>query len=319
MRYLNEEDIKSIGMPWEDLIAAIEATVDCMRAHDYVQPVKPYLRYRNPDNRIIAMPAFVGGAVEAAGIKWISSFPDNHQMQLPRAHSVVILNEPDTGQPLAIINTALLSIMRTVAVSGFFVKGYMAARKPCKVKVGIIGLGPIGTHHLKFFEDIYGQWIDAFLLYDENPMKLDGLMDRDRMTITPTWEEAYIEADIVLTCTTAKRPYICLPPKKGALLLNVSLRDYGSQIFDSVEHAIIVDNWTEVCRENTDIEKMHLERGLKEEDTCSITDLEQGIWHQWLGADHPIMVNPMGMASFDIAIGKYYLNKAIEKGIGTIL
>lgn len=61
MLYLNEKDIIQLGIDWSEIINVIENTVYCLNNNEYVQPVKPYLRYRNPKNRIIAMPAFVGG------------------------------------------------------------------------------------------------------------------------------------------------------------------------------------------------------------------------------------------------------------------
>ena len=61
-------------------------------------------------------------------------------------------------------------------------------------------------------------------------------------------------------------------PKAGSLQLNCSLRDYKTSILDHTK-AIIVDDWEEVCREKTDIEMMHMERGLQEKDTKSIVDV----------------------------------------------
>ena len=109
MLYLNEKDLTKIGQNWNATIDNIELAVQCLDKKDYVQPVKPYLRYRDLTNRIIALIAFVGGKINLAGIKWIASFPDNINHGLPRAHSVVILNDADTGAPVGIINTALLS------------------------------------------------------------------------------------------------------------------------------------------------------------------------------------------------------------------
>jgi N-[(2S)-2-amino-2-carboxyethyl]-L-glutamate dehydrogenase len=61
---------------------------------------------------------------------------------------------------------------------------------------------------------------------------------------------------------------------------------------------------------------MHLDRGLQEKDTKSIVDV---VCHNAMGGyakDEPIMFNPMGMAVFDVATGRYYLDKAKALGIG---
>ena len=113
-------------------------------------------------NRIIAMPAFVGGKFNVSGIKWIASFPNNIDRGINRAHSVVILNNADTGEIISIINTALLSIIRTVSVSGLIMKYYDEARKLDKFNLGIIGWGLIGKYHFKLFTELYRDRIKRF-------------------------------------------------------------------------------------------------------------------------------------------------------------
>lgn len=319
MRYLNEENINEVGIDWGETISVIEGAVSCLGKKDFSQPVKPYLRYKEMKNRIIAMPAFVGGDFDMAGIKWIASFPDNIQKNIPRAHSVVILNKADTGKPVAIINTALLSIIRTVSVSGALMKSYDRARNLNKFKLGIIGWGPIGQHHLKMCMQMFGDGITDVYLYDLRPVidkKNIGYEGRVQIHVVNSWEEVYDSSDVFITCTVSKVPYIDKNPKKGMLLLNVSLRDYTTDIFDAVKDQIIVDDWEEVCRENTDIENMHKEKGLMEEHTRSIIDAVCEDCIKEYEPDSTVMFNPMGMAVFDIAMGAHYYYKAVKMDIG---
>jgi len=319
MLYLNEKDLVKIGLDWNATIDNIEKAVKCLDKKDFVQPVKPYLRYRDLTNRIIALIAFVGGDIDLAGIKWIASFPANIHKNppLPRAHSVVILNHADTGVPVSIINTALLSIVRTASVSGLMIRYFIKQRPMDKINVAIIGWGPIGQHHYKMVSEVLKGKINKIFLYDIrdiNPATIEGPY-KDKTVVVKSWQEAYRDTDIFITCTVSKAPYIDEKPKAGSLQLNCSLRDYKVCIMDYTK-AIIVDDWVEVCREKTDIEMMHLERGLKEEDTKSLTEV---VCHNALAAypkDEPIMFNPMGMAVFDVATGRYYLDIAKNKGIG---
>jgi ornithine cyclodeaminase len=322
MKYLNENNLDEIGINWAETVGVIEETVKCLDKGDFSQPIKPYLRYKNLKNRIIAMPAFVGGKFNISGIKWIASFPDNLSKGIPRAHSVVILNNADTGEPVSIINTALLSIIRTVSVSGLMMRYYSNARKMDKFNLGIIGWGPIGRHHLRLFTDLYGDKIEKIFLYDIRPIiNVDEIdfPNKEKIVITDNWEDAYKDSDVFITCTVSSERYINLKPKNGSLQLNVSLRDYTADIFDYVKDAIVVDDWDEVCRENTDIEFMHKERGLSKESAKTIGDVVCRNYIENLQEEQCVMFNPMGMGVFDIAIGNYYFEKSKGREIGTNL
>jgi 2,3-diaminopropionate biosynthesis protein SbnB len=320
MLYLNQGHLEAAGTDWKECVDVIERAV---RAHDrgeFAQPIKPYLRYGDRRNRIIAMPAYLGGAVERAGIKWIASFPGNLDKMLPRAHSVVVLNNAATGEPEAIINGAALSVIRTASVSGLVIKHGFHARPRRSIRVGITGFGPIGRSHLSMCETLLGDGIGEVSVFDVRgvaPAALDGYASRPRSV--GSWSEAYDDADLFITCTVADAPYIDRAPKPGSIHLNVSLRDYKASTYAHFRSGIVVDDWEEVCRENTDIEMMHKHAGLTAEGTCTLGDVALRGWVKGLPADRPILFNPMGMAIFDIAIADYYVTRASAKAIGTQL
>ncbi|HVI43868.1 MAG TPA: hypothetical protein VM802_03335 [Chitinophaga sp.] len=321
MLYLNASNINELGVDWHDLTTIISKAVTALHNNDYAQPIKPYLRYGHPRNRIIAMPAYVGGSTPLAGIKWIASFPENIYHNKPRAHSVTILNEHDSGIPLCVINTAAISAIRTAAVSGAIVQEYLSIKDDNqRFTVAIMGFGPIGQTHLKMITALLGERIERIFLYDIHPVDLSQIdpVWRDKVQIAGSWQEAYLVANIFITCTVSSSPYVDLPPVKGSLQLNVSLRDYQASMRSFMD-IIIVDDWDEVCRENTDIENMHKTTGLEKGDTLSIADIIYTKALQQATPDAVIMFNPMGMAIFDIAVGGYYYNEAMRRNAGTVL
>ncbi len=131
MIYLHDDHIRDIGIDWTKLTDIIQDVVAIKDKGDCVQPLKPYLRFRKQANRIIAMPAFVGGTIEMSGIKWIASFPNNSRLGLPRANNTIILNKPTTGEPVAFIHSGLLNGLRTAAVSGVMLSHYIASQAAC--------------------------------------------------------------------------------------------------------------------------------------------------------------------------------------------
>ena len=320
MIYLDDSDVKDIHLDWKQNINAIAAATQCIESKDIAQPIKPYLRYGSPQNRIIAMPAYVGGTINRSGIKWIASFPDNIKKGIARAHSVIILNNAETGQPISVINSGSISAIRTASVSGLVLKNFMELKRHKSLKVGIIGFGPIGQYHLNMCSELLGDSLEEVLLYDLKSIDQNDIPHtiREKVSIVESWEEAYANADIFITCTVSKTPYIDIKPKPGSLHLNVSLRDYKTNVFPWFKGAMIVDDWDEVCRENTDVEAFHKVNGLQENDVKLIQDVVNGFLNT-LNEDQAILFNPMGMAVFDMAIASHYLTLAKETSTGTLL
>jgi ornithine cyclodeaminase len=219
------------------------------------------------------------------------------------------------------INTAFLSIIRTASVSGLMIQNYDSARPLHKIKVGIIGWGPIGQYHCKMCHEMFGNKINRTYVYDLRKIEKDSLHAEygGKVVVCDNWQAAYTEADLVITCTVAQAPYITLKPKTGSFHLNVSLRDYTLEVFEHFKDAIVVDSWEEACRENTDIEKMHLEKGLQKADVKTIIDV---VLHDAIRGYAPatsVFFNPMGMAVFDIALASFYYRKAFENRVGVQL
>jgi ornithine cyclodeaminase len=95
---------------------AVEAAYRLHDSGNTLNPDSYFLRYpANPNARIIALPAHLGGEVQKSGIKWISSFPANRATNLARASAVLILNDASTGYPLACLEASLISATRTAA------------------------------------------------------------------------------------------------------------------------------------------------------------------------------------------------------------
>ncbi|MGN0390791.1 MAG: tyramine oxidase subunit B, partial [Wujia sp.] len=98
------------------------------------------------DRRFIAMPAYLGGRFHVAGEKWYGSNGNNRNKGLPRSILMVMLNDVETGKPLAYMSGNLLSSMRTGAMPGLAAK--LLAKRDAKV-LALIGCGVISRACLR--------------------------------------------------------------------------------------------------------------------------------------------------------------------------
>ena len=108
----------------------------------------PNMPKQTPDRRFMAMPAYLGGNFRTAGMKWYGSNIENRDKGLPRSILTFVLNDADTGAPLAYMSANLLSAYRTGAIPG--VGARHLARKDSRV-VGIVGPGVMARTSLEAF------------------------------------------------------------------------------------------------------------------------------------------------------------------------
>ena len=128
--YLSQEDVVAAG--GLDMAAVVDVIERAFRVkaggHVFMPPKVMIVWSDEPGTeekhgRIMAMPAYVGGEFDVAGLKWIPSVPDNPARRgLPRANALVLLSDRETGLPLAVMDGTVVSAMRTGAVTGVAVR-----------------------------------------------------------------------------------------------------------------------------------------------------------------------------------------------------
>ncbi len=150
MLYLSRADVEAVDLPMPDIIAALEAMFVEKGQGKVEMPPKPGIHPRK-DAFIHAMPAFIP-SLSAAGIKWVSGYPDNQAKGLPYITGLLILNDPDTGIPLAVMDATWITAQRTGAATA------VAARqlaRPDSATAGIIACGVQGRSNLEALAAVF--------------------------------------------------------------------------------------------------------------------------------------------------------------------
>ena len=324
--YLNRRDVRAaMGSSIRGYVEALRAALALHAEGKTAQPLKPYLRWRRKGHiadRIIAMPGYVGGEHEMAGIKWIGSKHDNPTARgIPRASAVIVLNDPETHFPVAIMEGGEISGMRTAGVTVLACE-YLA--RPGFRSVALVGCGFIGRlHALGLLESF--PLIEQILLYDHDRRAARALAEeiaRDGLTVTvcETAEEAVFRGEVVVPCTVTAKPYIELDwLMPGAFVSNISIMDVKPDVYLGVSK-LIVDDWEQANRERKTINQLVLAGRLKQSDLhAELGDIVRGHRPGRTDPDERILLNPMGMAIEDVACAAAVYRVAREQGAGTWL
>jgi ornithine cyclodeaminase/alanine dehydrogenase-like protein (mu-crystallin family) len=155
---------------------------------------------------IHAMPACVS-PLEAAGIKWISAYPNNSRLGLPQISGLIILNDLNTGLPRAVLDASAITAARTAAASALAAR-YLARKD--SHRLGILGCGVQAQSHLATFASEF-ELHDVFAYDSKQEISERFAQEMEEtlsITIHPVREpkEAVLSRDLVITAGPITNP-----------------------------------------------------------------------------------------------------------------
>ena len=151
--YLNGQDVERLGAAdMGQALSDVEEALKLVYKGETIVPEKIAMNFGKrledeaTSGRINAMPGYIGGSFDMAGIKWIGSNPLNLKYGLPRASAITVLNDPKNKFPICILNGSEISAVRTGAASGVAAK-YLA-RQDAETLM-LVGAGYQNTKQLE--------------------------------------------------------------------------------------------------------------------------------------------------------------------------
>jgi ornithine cyclodeaminase/alanine dehydrogenase-like protein (mu-crystallin family) len=211
LRYLSAADVVAAMPDLDERLALAERTMTALVA-DAELPPKFGVHPRPLDSFAHAMPAYLRGDTTAGrddllGMKWVAGFATNNALGIPAVNAVVILNDPVTGRPTAILDGGPITAMRTAAVSGVAIRRYAPVISGRAPQAALIGSGIQGRSHLA----VLGRVLPgvALTIFDRHPDRAEGLAAAARgtegigsVTIQPDARSAVQAADVVVTAAS---------------------------------------------------------------------------------------------------------------------
>ena len=315
--YLSRSEVSSIAVPMSEIVAAVQMVFEEKGKGRTEMPPKPGI-HPLEDAFIHAMPAFVP-AINAAGMKWIAGYPQNAEAGLPYINGLVILNDPETGIPICVMDGCWITAKRTGAATA--VAASYLARQESEV-LGVLGCGVQGRSNLEALKTLFP--ISRCRAYDVDPSAASAyakeMGELHKIPVEPVDDprQAVSGCDIVVTA--------------GPIL--------------KTPHATIEQGWLDPggFASLVDFDSYWSSQALREADKIGIDDFQQFEHYRSIGyfggmpsayasldevvcgkkparqgKDERTLACNLGLALEDMAVARLIYNRAREKDAGTWL
>jgi len=316
--YLSQEDVVSVGLTMTEIIETLEVAFREKGRGNTEMPPKPGIHPGGEDNFIHAMPAYIP-ALNAAGVKWVSGFPGNQKKGLPYITGLLILNDPETGIPISVMDCVWITAVRTGAATALSAR-HLA--RPESSVVGVLGCGVQGRTNVEALNTLFP--LKRVMAYDVNTEAVRGYADeigsRLNLEVIPVGipREAVTGCDIVVTAgPILKTPHATIQTgwlDEGAF---ASLVD-----FDSYWHPDAMQAAAKFCTDDTPQLRQYQQMGYFQNIPEIHADLGELVTGQKPGREtsgERTLTANLGLAIDDMAVAPIIFRKAVEKELGTWL
>jgi len=323
LRVISAADVQR-AVTMAEAIGAVRDVFVQLSAGRVVVPLRTSVPVDSRDGVMLLMPAYLP-ATDALGAKMLSVFPSNLACGLPTIHAVVVVVDAETGRPLALMDGAYLTALRTGAASG--VATDLLARSDAHV-AAIFGAGAQARTQLAAVCTV--RRIERVWVFDPAPgaaaayateMRARGRPIPQSVHVAESAAQAVCEADVICTATTSRTPVFDDAKVKPGVHIN-GIGSYTPEMQEvpaaTVARAkMVVDSRSAGLAEAGDL-LIPLNDG-----TISLGQIHGEIGEVASGRisgresdDEITFFKTVGVAAQDIAIGHLVLRRAAELGLG---
>ena len=323
--YLNAPDVAALALSNDEILDAVEAGLVAQgRGQAVIEPrvhLLPGAAFNGHFNVLRGYVAPLG----LAGVKVVGDFVDNHQRGLPSEMGLLNLFSPATGQPLAIIDAAGLTDMRTGAVTALGAKHL--ARRSSRV-LGHIGARGTAYWNVRLLNHLFD--FDEIRVHSRRPDSREAFAARlsqdlgKPVVATADWECCVRGADIVVEASRLQRPEPLLKTEwiaPGAFVVPYGTMSAVELSLTDIMDKLVVDDWGQ-CKGGPDTKfgslRAHVDAGKLSEATlhAELGQIVAGLKPGRERDDETILLWHRGLSLSDIALGAAMLAKAKRLGIG---
>jgi alanine dehydrogenase len=322
LTYLNGPDVERLALTDQEILDGVEAG---LRAQGLGQTVIEPRVHLEPD------PAFRGhfnvlrgyvAPLNLAGVKIVGDYIDNYKHGLPSEMALLNLFDPRTGMPVAILDAAGITDMRTGAVTAIGAKHL--ARKNSRV-LGHVGARGTAYWNVRLLDRLFQfAEIRVHSRRKESRDAFAAQLSKDLgkpVVATEDWQGCVEGADIVVEASRLEKPTPLLKTewiKPGALVVPYGTMSAVELSLTDIMSKIVVDDWGQCRTGKLGALRAHIEAGKLTENTLH-GELAEVVVGKKTGRereDEKILLWHRGLSLSDIALGHAMLEKAKRMGIG---
>jgi alanine dehydrogenase len=323
---LTDDEVKKL-LSLSEVIEAVESAFKEKGLGRVQMPAKIYLYYRKYGGDLRAMPSFLED-FDISAVKVVNVHPQNPAKNgLPTVMAVIILIDPSTGAPLAIMGGTTITDMRTGAAGGVAAK-YLA-RKNSKV-VGLVGAGAQARTQLAALLEVY-KHLETVRVWSRTEATKKSFADEiqqdcgDAVQVVPVTgvQEAVEGSDIVVTATPSRQPLVMSDMVSAGMHITCIGADaVGKEELDPAilqKAKIVVDDWAQASHSGEI--NVPLSRGLMAKDDvwADIGEIVAGLKIGRQNKDEVTVFMSTGMAVQDAVTAKIAYSKALAAKVGRFI
>jgi ornithine cyclodeaminase/alanine dehydrogenase-like protein (mu-crystallin family) len=256
--FLDEEQVRK-HLRMADLIPAMEKALIEFSAGKVTQPVRQVITVDPPGGFYGMMPALTP---EGLGQKIVTFYPPNARKGIATHMATILLNDPQTGAPLAVMDGRLITEMRTAAVSAAATR--LLAPKDAKA-LAILGSGVQARSHVEALRLV--RQFEEIRVWSPNNSRADQFAKEIGAKVMSA-EDAVRGADVVVTATSSKMSILqgkWLKPGCHVNAVGACRPDWRELDDDAMRNVVFVDSREAAMKESGDVilsrAKIHAELG----------------------------------------------------------
>ena len=328
--YLNAPDVAALQLTDDEILAAVESGLRAQgEGRTVIEPRVHLIPGRAADGTPIhghfnVLRGHVA-PLDLAGVKVVGDYVDNYTLGLPSEMGLLALFDPQTGRPVAVIDAAGLTDMRTGAVTALGAKHL--ARRDSRV---LAHIGARGTAYwnVRLLDRLFG--FDVIRVHSRRPESRDAFAARlaadlgKRVDAMSDWESCVRDADIVVEASRLPEPQPLLRTawiKRSAFVVPYGTMSAVELSLTDIMDKIVVDDWGQCRTGRFGALRAHVDAGKLTERTlhAEVGEIVAGRKPGRERADETILFWHRGLSLSDIALGAAMLDKAAQLGIGQML